>query len=238
MFPIVLSQARTQNKQAQRTGSCIPAKERTATLTLGDLNSIKKQVTLRSLASSALSPPSSEPSCQPFPTSGSTPPHPDPRLRAPSLPFPGRLQGCTQPPSQKLRWKLSPCSASPSHRGVPPPQPKNARCEGLANARQGPEGLAESLRRAPAPSLAALPGRAGLPGCRLGRRATTSGAPGWGTPLTPRDAGRRGLSHAREIATEVASQGLRVERQSRRRARSRARLGKLGIPAVHLPPNR
>lgn len=117
MFPIILSQARTQNKEAQRTGSSIPGKERTATLTPGDPNSVKKQVTLRSLTSSPHSPPSSEPNCQPSPRSGSAGHPPDPRLRPPSLPFPGRLQGCTQLPSQKLRWKLRPCSASPSHRG-------------------------------------------------------------------------------------------------------------------------
>lgn len=194
VIPIILSQARAQSKEAQRTGSSIPGKGCTATLTLGDPNSVKQQVTRTSLASSPPFPPCSGPNSQPPPKIGSTRHPPDPRLQTPDLPFLGRLHGRSQLPSQKLRWKLSPCSASPPLEGSP--QRQTAGCQGLASGLRAAARLAMTRRPAPAPSLAALPGRASLPRRGLGQSATTSEtparAPGKGTPLTPRNAGRHG----------------------------------------------
>ena len=60
MSPIILSWARAQSKEAQRTGCSSLEKDTQLTLSQGDPKPVKKQVTLNSPASSPHSPSSSE----------------------------------------------------------------------------------------------------------------------------------------------------------------------------------
>lgn len=202
MFPIILSQARAQSKEAERTGSSIPGKGCTTTLTLGDPNSTQQQAShskwpdfsaLLSLLRAQLSAPSqdwvhSPPARPPPPDTQPTIPGTPPKAHAAS-------RHKTSLEAQSLLSESSP-------RGVP-----RAKLPGVHSWRKGSgvggvaARIAKTRRRAPAPSLAVLPGRTSFPrrGAGPARNDQPQGAraPGKGTPLTPRNAGPHGASSRR-----------------------------------------
>lgn len=159
MIPIILSQARAQSKEAQRTGSSIPGKGCTATLILGDPNSVKQQVTRTSLASSPPSPPCSGPNSQPPPRIGSTRHPPDPRLQTPDLPtIPGTPARALTASVTATSLEAQSLLSEPSPRGVPPAPNRRVPGAGQRDAR------GREARYDPAAGTCSEPG--GAPGAR------------------------------------------------------------------------
>lgn len=243
MFPIILSQARAQSKEAERTGSSIPGKGCTTTLTLGDPNSTQQQAShskwpdfsaLLSLLRAQLSAPSqdwvhSPPARPPPPDTQPTIPGTPPKAHAAS-------RHKTSLEAQSLLSESSP-------RGVP-----RAKLPGVHSWRKGsgvgggsPRGLLRPGGGHLLPAWRCSRGARVSLAAGLGQRATTSHkAPGRlarARHSHPEMPDRTGLPHAGEIATEVAGKGQSWKRQSWRSAGFRG-VGTRGLPAVQQPPNR